>query len=258
MDILSVAATGMVAQEVAVDTIANNLANMNTTGYQRRRTEFNDLLYDTLARDNNVASTADGTVPGGVESGFGVGLAAVTRVHEQGELHATGNPFDLAIQGDGFFEVRLPDGTSAYTRDGTFQLNGDGEMVTHDGYSLAPGIIVPANAVQVAINMSGEVLAKVQGQAAVQNLGQIQLVTFPNAGGLDAIGDNLLVETAASGVPTQGPPASPGYGSILQKFLEGSNVNPVQEIANMIKAQRAYDMNAKVIQAADAMLAPTA
>jgi flagellar basal-body rod protein FlgG len=256
MDILSIATTGMMAQEVAVDVIANNLANLNTTGYMRRKTEFNDLLVDTWDRPDAPGSVANDLVLGAVETGFGVGLAAVTRIHEQGHLRATGNSFDVAIQGDGFFEIQLPDGTAAYTRDGTFQLNSAGDIVTHDGHLLAPGITVPSNAIDVTINLSGEVLAKIEGQVALQNLGQIQLTTFINAAGLDAVGNNLLVETPASGLPTVGTPTAAGVGSILQGYLEASNVNPIREITNMIKAQRAYEMNAKVVQAADAMLAP--
>ncbi len=257
MGAIEIAATGMFAQEVAVDIIANNLANLNTTGFKRRETEFRDLLVEDLTTGELVTPTTDSVVPAGVESGYGVELAGVSRIHEQGNLKATGNAFDMAIQGKGFFQITLPTGEIAYSRDGTFQVNGNGEIVTHIGYTLAPGITVPSNATDVTINASGEVLAKVEGQVALQNLGQIQLVIFPNPAGLENTGDNLLVETADSGLPTVGNPAAPGFGSVLQGYLEASNVNPIQEIANLIKAQRAYELNAKVIETAEAMSTTT-
>ena len=180
MDTIEIAATGMFAQQVAVDIIANNLANLNTTGFKRRETEFQNLLVLDLARGELVTPTTDSAVPAGVESGYGVELADVSRIHEQGNLRATGNTFDLAIQGKGFFQITLPTGAIAYSRDGTFQVNGGGEIVTHIGYALAPGITVPSNATDVTINASGEVMAKVEGQVNLQNLGQIQLAIFPN------------------------------------------------------------------------------
>ena len=257
MDTLSIAATGMFAQQVAVEVIANNLANMNTTGFKRRETEFSNLLVEDLERGGFTTPTTDSAVPAGVESGYGVELAGISRIHEQGNLKATGNTFDLAIQGQGFFQITLPTGETAYTRDGTFQINGDGEIVTHIGYTLAPGITVPADATDVTINASGEVLARVDGRVNLVNLGQIQLVIFPNAAGLENTGDNLLVETAASGAPTVGNPGAGGFGSLAQGFLETSNVNPIQEIANLIKAQRAYELNAKVIETAEKMASTT-
>ncbi len=257
MDTIEIAATGMFAQQVAVDIIANNLANLNTTGFKRRETEFRDLLVEDPVTLELVTPTTDSAVPAGVESGYGVELAGVSRIHEQGNLKATGNTFDLAIQGKGFFQITLPTGGIAYSRDGTFQVNGDGAIVTHIGYTLAPGITVPSNATDVTINASGEVLAKVAGQVTLVNLGQIQLAIVPNPAGLENTGDNLLVETAASGLPTVGIPAATGFGSLVQGFLETSNVNPIQEIANLIKAQRAYELNAKVIETAEAMLTTT-
>ena len=257
MDTLSIAATGMFAQQVAVEVIANNLANMNTTGFKRRETEFQNLLVLDIARGELVSPTTDSAVPAGVESGYGVELAGVSRIHEQGNLKATGNTFDLAIQGQGFFQITLPTGETAYTRDGTFQVNGAGAIVTHLGYTLAPGITVPSNATDVTINASGGVIAKVEGQVNLVNLGQIQLVIFPNAAGLENTGGNLLVETAASGAPTVGNPAAGGFGSLAQGFLETSNVNPIQEITNLIKAQRAYELNAKVIETAEQMASTT-
>ena len=193
-------------------------------------------------------------MPTGVQIGLGVKLAAVYRIHEQGNLEATDNTLDLAIQGKGFFQVLLPDGTTAYSRDGTFQLNGTGLMVTHDGYQVQPGITIPSNAIDVTINNSGEVQVKIEGQTALSTVGQLQIATFLNDAGLEAIGDNLYKETPASGAATTGNPASTGFGSILQGFLETSNVNAVEEISNLISAQRAYEMNSKVIQTSDEML----
>jgi flagellar basal-body rod protein FlgG len=254
MRALNVAATGMLAQQRNVEVVSNNLANINTTGYMRRRTEFHDLLYQNHRRAGSTSAEDGSVVPAGVQIGLGVKLAAVYRIHEQGNLTATDNPFDLAIQGKGFFQVRLPSGETAYTRDGTFQLNANGEIVTHDGYVIAPGITVPDNAIDVTVNQSGEVLAKVEGQVALQNVGQLQLASFPNEAGLQAVGSNLLQETPASGAATTGSPNGGGFGPILQGFLETSNVNAVEEITNLISAQRAYEMNSKVIQAADEMM----
>ena len=255
MRALSIAATGMLAQQRNVEVVSNNLANMNTTGYMRRRTEFHDLLYQNLRRVGSTSSDDGSVVPSGVQIGLGVKLAAVYRIHEQGNLNATDNTLDMAIQGKGFFQIELPSGDTAYTRDGTFQLNADGEIVTHDGYSVLPGITVPDDAIDVTINQSGEVLVKVQGQVELQNVGQLEIATFANEAGLEAVGSNLLTETPASGAPTVSSPQEPGYGSILQGFLETSNVNAVEEITNLISAQRAYEMNSKVIQTADEMMA---
>jgi flagellar basal-body rod protein FlgG len=251
---LSIAATGMLAQQLNVDVISNNIANINTTGYKRRRAEFQDLLYqDQLRVGSN--SSSDGTVvPAGVQIGLGVKTAAVYRISEQGNLETTNNKLDLAIQGRGFFQVRLPDGTNAYTRAGSFQLSSTGQIVTTDGYVVQPGITIPPNALDVTIDQSGEVLVKVSGQVQPQNVGQIQLATFANEAGLQALGSNLLQDTAASGQPTLGVPGSPGFGTISQGFLETSNVNVVQEITNLITAQRSYEMNSKVIETSDQML----
>ena len=251
---LSIAATGMLAQQRNVEVVSNNLANMNTTGFMRRRTEFHDLLYQNLRRVGSTSSDAGTIVPSGVQLGLGVKLAAVYRIHEQGNLTSTDNTFDLAVQGKGFFQVQLPTGDTAYSRDGTFQLNADGEIVTHDGFTLMPGITIPTNAVDVTINSSGEVLVKREGQVTLSNVGQIQLAVFPNEPGLQAKGDNLYEETPASGSPTTGNPGATGFGSILQGFLETSNVNAVEEISNLISAQRAYEMNSKVIQTSDEMM----
>ncbi len=251
---LDIAATGMLAQQRNVEVISNNLANMNTTAFSRRRTEFHDLIYQDLRRVGSTSSDSGTVVPTGVQLGLGVKLSAVYRIHEQGNLTATDNTFDLAIQGKGFFQVLLPDGTTAYTRDGTFQLNNSGNVVTHDGFQLQPSITIPPNAIDVTINGSGEVLVKVDGTVTLANAGQIQVATFQNEAGLEAIGDNLLLETPASGTATTGTPAATGFGNILQGFLETSNVNAVEEISQLISAQRAYEMNSKIIQTSDEML----
>ena len=251
---LDIAATGMLAQQRNVEVVSNNLANMNTTAYMRRRPEFHDLLYQNLRRVGSQASDAGDIVPTGVQIGLGVKLAAVYRVHEQGNLSSTDNTLDIAIQGDGFFAVTLPSGETAYTRDGSLQRNQNGEIVTHDGYPLADGITIPANAIDVSISASGLVEAKIENQTALTQVGQIQLATFQNEAGLEAIGDNLFIETPSSGAATTGNAGAVGFGKILQGFLETSNVNAVEEISNLISAQRAYEMNSKVIQTSDEMI----
>ncbi len=251
---LDIAATGMQAQQRNVEVVSNNLANMNTTAFQRRRTEFHDLIYQDLRRVGTTSSDAGTIVPSGVQLGLGVKLAAVYRIHEQGNLTATDNTFDIAIQGRGFFQITLPGGETAYTRDGTFQLDANGQIVTHDGYAVQPGVTIPTNAIDVTINNSGQVQVKIQGQVALSTVGQLQIANFPNEAGLQALGSNLYSETPASGNPTTGNPAATGFGSILQGFLETSNVNAVEEISNLISAQRAYEMNSKVIQTSDEMM----
>jgi flagellar basal-body rod protein FlgG len=251
---LNIAATGMLAQQRNVEVVSNNLANMNTTAFQRRRSEFHDLIYQDLRRVGTTSSDAGTVVPTGVQVGLGVKLAAVYRIHEQGNLSATDNTFDLAIQGKGYFQITMPDGTTAYTRDGTFQLNATGQVVTHDGYTVQPGITIPTNAIDVTINNSGEVLVKVEGTVALSNVGQLQISTFLNDAGLQAVGDNLYKETPASGTASSSTPGSTGHGTILQGFLETSNVNAVEEVSNLISAQRAYEMNSKVIQTSDEMM----
>jgi flagellar basal-body rod protein FlgG len=241
---LSVAATGMMAQQLHVEVISNNIANMTTTGYKRRRPEFQDLLYQSQRRIGATSSAEGTVVPAGVQLGLGVKTAAVYRIHDQGEFVNTENSFDLAIQGSGYFVVELPSGDFAYTRSGNFQLSPEGQLVTPDGYTVSPGVTVPQDAVEVAINQEGLVSAKIAGQVAEQELGQLQ-----------ATGSNLLQETAASGPALAGPPGTEGLGTVLQGSLESSNVNPVQEITALIAAQRAYDMNSKVITASDEMMA---
>ena len=252
---LSVAATGMMAQQLHVEVISNNIANMTTTGYKRRRPEFQDLLYQSQRRIGATSSAEGTVVPSGVQLGLGVKTAAVYRIHDQGEFVNTENSFDLAIQGDGYFVVELPTGELAYTRSGNFQISPEGVLVTPDGYQVSPGIAVPEDAVEVSINQEGLVSAKIAGEVEERELGELQLATFVNEAGLEAIGGNLLLETASSGPALGGPPGTDGLGTVLQGFLESSNVNPVQEITALIAAQRAYDMNSKVIAASDEMMA---
>jgi flagellar basal-body rod protein FlgG len=251
---LDIAATGMAAQEMNVNTISNNIANMTTTGFKRQRAEFQDLMYQTIIRPGSTSSDTDTIVPSGIQQGLGVKTGALYRINQQGALQQTDNKYDLAIQGQGHFQVLLPDGTTAYTRAGAFQLNQSGQLVTPEGYLVQPAITVPSNAVDVTINASGQVLAMVAGQQSPSNVGQIQTAVFPNNAGLDAMGQNLFLETDASGSPVVGNPGSTGYGPLQQGFLEASNVNMVAEITTLIQAQRAYEMNSKVIQAGDQML----
>lgn len=251
---LDIGATGMLAQQTNVDVISNNIANMTTTGYKRQRADFKDLMYQNIDRPGAQSSDAGTHLPSGLQLGLGVKVGAVYRLNEQGTIQMTDNPLDLALNGEGFFQVDLPDGTTAYTRSGVFQLNENGELVTSRGYLMNPSIVVPNNTISVDINESGEVLAKVQGQVALVNLGQIQLAKFVNPTGLEAIGDNLLVETEASGTPNVGNPSQDGFASIRQGSIENSNVDVVEEITQMITAQRAYEMNSKIISTSDEML----
>jgi len=255
---LSVAATGMMAQQMHVEVISNNIANMTTTGYKRRRPEFQDLLYQTQRRIGGASSDLGTVVPAGVQIGLGVKPAAVYRVHEQGNMVATDNPLDLAIQGKGHFVVELPDGRLAYTRDGSFQLSPDGLLVTADGYTVSPGIVVPEGTVQVSINANGMVEASLEDQVDPVDLGQLETAIFANEVGLEAIGGNLLVETPASGPALIATPGTAGFGELQQGFIESANVNPVAEITQLITAQRAYDMNSKVISASDEMMSTVA
>jgi len=247
----------MMAQQYNTEVVANNLANMNTTGYQRRRTEFSDLIYDVAERKPSRSSKAGNAVPGaGIESGHGVRMASIYRVTEQGSLSSTSNTFDIAIQGDGYFQVLLPNGDTSYTRDGSFQLNGAGQLVNHDGFAIQPDITIPEGAIDVTINSSGEVLVTEEAGQEAANVGTIQIATFPSQGGLEAMGDNLFRATQASGPATVDSPSRPGYGSLMQGFLETSNVDPNSEIAALNSAQRAYEMNFKVVQTADQMIGP--
>jgi flagellar basal-body rod protein FlgG len=254
MRALDIAGTGMQAQQTNVEVISNNIANMSTTGYKRRRAEFQDLIYQNLRRVGSNSSDTGSVVPSGAQVGLGVKTAAIYRISEQGSLQQTSNSLDLAIQGNGYLQVTLPSGDTAYTRDGTLALAPDGTIVTSDGYAVAPGITVPNNAQSITINPSGQVQVAVAGQTAAQTVGQIQLAVFPNEAGLDAQGDNLFLQTAASGNPTTGTPGAAGFGSVMQGFVESSNVNSVTEITSLITAQRAYEMNSKVITAADNLM----
>ncbi|KAA0683603.1 flagellar basal-body rod protein FlgG [Roseomonas genomospecies 6] len=251
---LAIGATGMIAQQLNVETISNNIANATTTGFKKQRAEFQDLLYQNFRRIGSTSSDAGTIVPTGVQVGAGVRVAAVARVLEQGNLTVTDNKLDVAINGSGYFQVQLPSGDTAYTRAGNFKLSPEGIIVTADGYPVQPAITIPAEAVDVAINASGEVLVKLDGQVAQQNVGQIQLSTFANAAGLEAVGDNLFLQTGASGEAVGGNPGAPGFGRVVQGALETSNVNIVQEITTLISAQRAYEMNSKVIKTTDEMM----
>ena len=255
MKSLSIAATGMLAQQLNVDVISNNIANMNTTGYKRRRAEFQDLLYQNLRRIGATSSDAGTIVPSGVQIGLGVRTVAVYRIIEQGNLVSTENTFDLAVQGKGYFRIQLPSGEDGYTRAGAFQLSPDGEIVTTDGFVVSPGIAIPQDAVDVSVNATGEVQVKLAGRVEPTVVGQLELATFANEAGLEAIGDNLFLETPASGGAIIGVPGVDGVGTVLQGFLETSNVNPVHEITALITAQRAYEMNSQVITLSDEMLA---
>jgi flagellar basal-body rod protein FlgG len=253
MRALDIAGTGMQAQQTNVEVISNNIANMTTTGFKRRRAEFQDLLYQNLRRVGSNTSDNGTVVPSGAQVGLGVKTAAIYRINEQGNLQQTSNSLDVAIKGQGYFQVTLPSGDTAYTRDGTFSLSPNGQIVTADGYPVGPGITIPNNAQDVTINAGGEVQVKIAGTTAPQTVGTLQLATFPNEAGLEATGDNLFTQSAASGNPVTGTPAAPGFGSVMQGFVESSNVNVVSEITNLITAQRAYEMNSKVITAGDQM-----
>jgi flagellar basal-body rod protein FlgG len=257
MRALSIAATGMLAQQTNVEVIANNLANMNTTAYKQQRAEFQDLLYQNVEQPGAQSSDSGTLVASGIQLGSGVRTAAVYRIMGQGTLTSTGNPYDVAINGAGYFHIQMPDGTDAYTRAGNFQLSPEGQMVTQDGYVVSPGIAIPQNATQVTINAQGQVQATVPGATAPASVGQLELTRFPNEGGLNALGNNLYSETPSSGSPQSAVPGSPGYGSIQQGYLEAANVNAVEEMTSLITAQRAYEMNSKVITAADQMLQET-
>ena len=251
---LNIAATGLAAQQIHVDAISHNLANMTTTAYKAERPEFQDLLYQDLRRAGS-NSTDQGTVlPVGVQIGLGVKTGAIARNTGQGTVQATENPLDIAVQGKGYFQIELPDGTIAYTRDGAFKISQEGIIVTRDGFTVQPAITIPDDAVSLSVNQSGEVEVIVQGQTDPQQLGQLEIATFINPAGLQSTGDNLLLETTASGNPILGNPGEDSIGTLLQGYLENSNVNPVSEITELIVAQRAYEMNTKVLTASDEML----
>jgi len=258
MRALSIASTGMLAQQTNVEVIANNLANMNTTGFKQQRAEFQDLLYQNIQTPGSQTSDTGAVAPNGIQIGAGVKTAAIYRVTTQGDLKNTSNPYDVAVQGAGYFRIQMADGTDAYTRAGNFSLSPQGQLVTQQGLVVQPRIAIPQNTISVSINAQGQVNATVAGNATPQTVGQLELTRFPNEAGLNAQGDNLFLETPASGSPQAGVPGTPGYGTIQQGFLETSNVNSVDEITALITAQRAYEMNSKVISAADQMMQNTA
>ncbi|MDJ1158451.1 flagellar basal-body rod protein FlgG [Chelatococcus sp. SYSU_G07232] len=257
MRALQTAATGMMAQELNVQVISNNIANQRTTGYKRQRAQFQDLMYETQRRPGSATSDQGNQVPAGITIGSGVKTASTPRAMSQGPLNPTEKDYDVAIRGEGFFRIRRPDGTIAYTRDGSFELDSQGQLVTADGYLVEPGITVPQNASKVTINAQGQIQATIPGQTQPQDLGQLQLARFVNKVGLESIGDNLFVETPASGQPIDGTAGSEGFGTLQQAYLEEANVNAVTEISALIAAQRAYEMNARIITAADQMLSST-
>jgi len=257
MRALSIAATGMAAQETNVDVISNNIANMNTIGYKRQEANFEDLLYEDVKRPGAQSSDTGTIIPTGIQIGAGVATSSVYRITTAGALTNTGNQLDLAVNGSGYFQVLLPSGETAYTRAGNFSLNDVGVLVTSDGYPVYPQITIPPTATKVSISASGQVQVTLPGQAATSQVGQLQLANFANPAGLEATGSNLFLQSGASGAPVTGTPAATSFGSIEQGYTEASNVDSVTEISNLIIAQRAYEMNSKVVTTADQMLQST-
>ncbi|NBO19575.1 MAG: flagellar basal-body rod protein FlgG [Proteobacteria bacterium] len=251
---LNIAATGMQAQQLYVDVTSQNLANSNTTAYKLQRPEFADLLYQNQRAPGSNSSDNGTIVPTGIQLGLGVRTTSISRNTSQGTLSSTSGSLDVAIQGRGYFQVTLPSGQIGYTRDGSFQIGPDGSLVTNDGFPVTPTITIPQNATSISINQSGEVSATIPNQTAAQILGQMQTSNFINEAGLQAIGNNLFLETTASGAAVIGNPGQDGLGTLLQGFLETSNVNPVTELTNLIKAQRVYEMNSKIVSKTDEML----
>src|SRR5436190_13820231 len=257
MRALHTAATGMMAQELNVQVISNNIANMRTTGYKRQRAEFQDLLYEQVRRVGTQTSDQGNVLPAGVELGSGVKTVATPRLMTQGSILQTGKDFDVAIRGEGFFRIQLPDGRTAYSRDGSFELDAQGRLVTAQGNLILPNITIPQNSTGVTINAQGQVSATPAGSTTPTVLGQIELALFVNKAGLQGIGDNLYLESPASGPPQTGQPNTENFGNLQQGNLEQANVEAVSEISDLIAAQRAYEMNAKVITATDQMLQST-
>lgn len=250
---LWIAKSGMEAQQVQLDHISHNLANSATNGYKRSHAVFEDLMYQSL-RQTGANSSEQSTLPSGLQVGLGVRPVATTREFSQGSLQQSTNALDVAIQGNGFFPITLPDGTTGYTRDGSFKLDAQGQIVTNNGYVLQPGIVVPANTKSITIANDGTVTAAVDGQTEPQNLGQIQIANFINPAGLEPRGENLFIETASSGTPNSAAPGTNGLGTLAQGYVETSNVNVVEELVSMIQTQRAYELNSKAIQTSDQML----
>jgi flagellar basal-body rod protein FlgG len=257
MRALYTAATGMLAQELNVEVISNNIANMRTTGFKRQRAEFQDLLYQNLRRVGTITSDQGTRLPVGLDVGAGVKVVGTPRIMSQGSVLPTEKQLDIALRGEGFFRVQMPDGRIGYTRAGSFEIDAEGRIVTPEGYVLDPVITIPQDATSVTINQLGVVQVVQTGQTAPSELGQIQLARFVNKSGLEPIGDNLFLETASSGAPQTGTAGSEGFGTMLQGHLEQANVNAVTEISDLIAAQRAYSMNARVVTAADEMLQST-
>jgi flagellar basal-body rod protein FlgG len=256
MRALGIAATGMQAQQTNVEVISNNIANVSTTGFKRSMAEFQDLLYQSAARVGTSSSEAGTILPTGTQVGLGVRNAGIARVLTQGSLTQTDNKLDLAVDGRGYFGVKLPNGDTAYTRDGSFKQSPTGELVNNQGYPIDPGIVIDPTARDVTVNQAGEVIVT-QANGKQATVGRLQLFMFANESGLEAQGGNNYTETDASGSPIQGVPNDPGFGTIRQGYLEASNVNVVQEITSLIQAQRAYELNSKVIEAADQMMQTT-
>jgi len=250
---LWIAKTGMEGQQTKLDAIANNLANTGTNGYKRGGVVFEDLMYQNL-RQTGAAADAQAVLPTGLQVGLGTRVAASTRNFSQGALQQSSSDLDLAVKGKGFFQITMPDGSTAYTRDGSFQIDANGQLVTNGGLVLQPGITIPANAQKVTIAQDGTVSATVPGQAAAQAVGQIQLANFINPAGLEPRGSNLFAESASSGAPQAAAPGTNGLGTLAQGMVEGSNVNVVEELVSMIATQRAYELNSKAIQTSDQML----
>ena len=251
---LAIGATGMQAQQMNVDSISNNIANMTTTGYQRTRLEFKDLMYQQIDRPGSTSSTTGTIVPTGLSFGLGVRPAATYRIQEQGTLTQTDNDLDLAINGRGYFQIEMPNGDTAYTRAGSFQTNANGEIVTSEGYRLLPGFTVPSNALYVEVNTVGQVSVKLPQQTAMQQIGQLEIANFVNPAGLEATGDTMFLETEASGQAITANPGTDNLGVVRQGMLEQSNVDSVKEITLLISAQRAYEMNSNVIKTSDQMM----
>jgi flagellar basal-body rod protein FlgG len=250
---LWISKTGMEAQQTKLDQISNNLANVSTNGYKRASVVFEDLIYQNL-RQAGAASSEQTSLPTGLQVGLGVRPVATSRSFTQGNLQQSSNPMDLAIRGNGFFQIQLPDGTTGYTRDGSFQVDAQGQLVTNNGYAVQPGITIPANAQSVTVGADGTVSCTLPGQAQAQSVGQIQIASFVNPAGLEPKGMNVYAETAASGSANAGAPGANGLGSLQQGFVETSNVNVVEELVSMIQTQRAYELNSKAIQTSDQML----
>lgn len=257
MKALYIASTGMSAQERNVEVISNNIANMRTTGFKKQRAEFEDLLYQQITRAGSSTSDTGSMVPAGLEIGSGVRTVSTPRVMSQGSVNMTERELDLAVRGEGFFMVQMPDGRTAYTRDGSFERSPEGEIVNSSGYAIDPGITIPGTATSIAIAPDGMVSAYLNNESTPTQMGQLQLARFVNKSGLESLGDNLFLETAASGPAQVGVPSVDGVGNMLQGYLEMSNVNSVTEIADLIAAQRAYEMNARVISGADEMMQST-